>query len=93
MIYWLYDQMLLGQIRILPRHICFMISGDDMAVAPGKIEEITGWCNDLNSPPKARWPRLRTKNLPAPGSIEGLTFHISKKSPATIERYMPRSGM
>jgi undecaprenyl diphosphate synthase len=86
MIYWLYEQMLLGQIGILPRHICFMISGDDMAVAPGKIAEITGWCNDLNTPPKTRW---RTKNLPAPGSIEGLTFHISKKSPATIERYMP----
>ena len=85
MIYWLYEQMLLGQIRILPRHICFMIGGDDMAVAPAKIAEITGWCNDLNSGPKKVWS---TGDRPAPGSIEGLTFHISEASPATMERYM-----
>jgi undecaprenyl diphosphate synthase len=86
MIYWIYEQMLLAQIKVLPRYICFMISGDDMAVAPGKIAEITGWCNDLNSPPKKRGPQ---KNIPAAMSIEGLTFHISEKSPETMARYMP----
>ena len=85
MIYWLYEQMLLGQIQVLPRHICFMISGDDMAVAPGKITEITGWCNDLNSFPQKK---SRVKNLPATGSIEGLTFHISGTPAETMARYL-----
>jgi undecaprenyl diphosphate synthase len=57
-----------------------------MAEAPTKIVEITGWCNDLNIPPQKKW---HANNLPVRGSIEGLTFHISEKSPETMARYMP----
>ena len=48
MIYWLYERMLRRQIQIVPRQVCFMISGADMAVAPEKIVEITRWCIEIS---------------------------------------------
>ena len=35
MIYWLYEYLLKRQITELPGHVCFMISGQDLADAPG----------------------------------------------------------
>ena len=49
MFYWLYERMLLSQIQVLPRHICFMISSADLAAEPGKCLEVTGWCTGLNT--------------------------------------------
>jgi len=85
MIYWLYEQMLSWQIRMVPRQICFMISGADMAVAPEKCMEITGWCNELSG--------LPAKTDAADGvsensSIQGLTFHIDSLSPDEQEKYL-----
>ena len=49
MFYWIYERMLLSQIQVLPRHICFMISGADLAAEPGKCVEVTGWSSELNA--------------------------------------------
>jgi undecaprenyl diphosphate synthase len=86
MIYWFYEQMLRRQIQILPRQVCFMISGADMAVAPEKIVEITRWCIEISTgmlqTDDANTPRDNT-------TILGLTFHINPLSPDEIARYMP----
>ncbi len=49
MIYWLYEQMLKRQITELPGHVCFMISGQDMADAPENLFLITAWCNEISA--------------------------------------------
>jgi undecaprenyl diphosphate synthase len=86
MIYWYYERMLRRQIQILPRQICFMISGADMTVAPEKIIEITRWCIEISA------GMLNTENKKTPGNnttILGLTFHINPLSPDEMARYMP----
>lgn len=85
MIYWLYEKMLRRQIRVLPRHICFMISGDDMAVAPEKIAEITGWCNELSAGFRNKSKTPDDENV----SISGLTFHINQLSGEELARDLP----
>ncbi len=85
MIYWLYEQMLRRQIQILPRQVCFMISGADMAVAPEKIVEITRWCIEISE------GMLQTESA-TPGDnavISGLTFHINPLSPDEMVRHLP----
>jgi undecaprenyl diphosphate synthase len=86
MIYWFYERMLRRQIQILPRQVCFMISGADMAVAPEKIVEITRWCIEISA------GMLQTEDENTPGNnttILGLTFHINPLSPDEIARYVP----
>ena len=86
MIYWLYEWMLRRQIQILPRQICFMISGADMAVAPEKIVEITRWCIEISE------GMVQTENATTPGNnaaISGLTFHINPLSPEDMKMYLP----
>ena len=47
MIYWLYEKLLLRRLTILPEHLCFMITEQDMIDAPEKIVEVSGWCRDV----------------------------------------------
>jgi undecaprenyl diphosphate synthase len=47
MIYWLYEKLLLHRLSILPEHLCFMITEQDMIDAPGKITEVSGWCREV----------------------------------------------
>ncbi|MFA5237536.1 MAG: undecaprenyl diphosphate synthase family protein [Methanoregula sp.] len=86
MFYWIYERMLLSQIQVLPRHICFMISGADLAAAPEKCVQVTGWCSELNA-------RLARQEISAdtikPPAIQGLTFHINHLSPEELERFLP----
>ncbi len=49
MIYWLYELMLKRQITELPGHVCFMISGKDMADTPEKLYRATAWCNEISA--------------------------------------------
>ncbi|MDD1702385.1 MAG: undecaprenyl diphosphate synthase family protein [Methanoregula sp.] len=83
MFYWLYERMLLSQIQLLPRHICFMISGDDLTAAPGKCREIAGWCTELNT-------LLAKQEPPGPSStpqeIQGLTFHVNHLTDEELDR-------
>jgi hypothetical protein len=48
MMYWLYEHMLKRQITVLPGHVCFMISGKDMADTPDKLYRATAWCNEIS---------------------------------------------
>lgn len=86
MFHWIYERMLLSQIEILPRHICFMISGTDLAAAPEKCVQVTGWCSELNT-------RIARQGLPAgtkdPSAIRGLTFHINELSREELARFLP----
>jgi undecaprenyl diphosphate synthase len=47
MIYWLYEKLLLRSLTILPEHLCFMITEQDMIDAPEKIAEVSGWCREI----------------------------------------------
>ena len=82
MIYWLYEKMLRRQITLLPSHICFMISGNDMAEAPGNLLNVTRWCNGLSS-------EISRKPGSSGTAITGLTFHISMPAPDRIDRCLP----
>jgi undecaprenyl diphosphate synthase len=86
MFYWLYERMLLSQIQDLPRHICFMISGADLAAEPGKCLEVTGWCSELNAL-LAR--QHQTPAAPTLCAIQGLTFHVNELSPGELDRTLP----
>ncbi|KUG20760.1 undecaprenyl diphosphate synthase [hydrocarbon metagenome] len=46
-IYWLYEKILTRNLCLLPQHLCFMISEQDMLDAPEKPFEITRWCAEL----------------------------------------------
>jgi undecaprenyl diphosphate synthase len=82
MIYWLYGHMLKRQITELPGHVCFMITGKDMADAPEKLYAITLWCNQISSFIRKHHPSAAT-------GIQGLTFHISTPAPDEMNRYLP----
>jgi len=85
MIYWLYEKMLRRQIQVLPRHICFMISGEDMAIAPEKIAAIAGWCNELTLGLKKHTGVNTGENT----AIAGLTFHINQLTDEELARDLP----
>jgi undecaprenyl diphosphate synthase len=46
-IYWLYEKILQRNLRILPEHLCIMITEQDMFDAPHKLYEVACWCTDL----------------------------------------------
>jgi undecaprenyl diphosphate synthase len=82
MIYWVYEYMLKRQITELPRHMCFMISGQDMADAPENLFLITSWCNEISD-------FVLRHNPVSKSGIQGLTFHISTPVPAEMTQYLP----
>ncbi|HOX34613.1 MAG TPA: undecaprenyl diphosphate synthase family protein [Methanoregulaceae archaeon] len=82
MIYRLYEQLLRRQITMLPAHICFMISGRDMADAPDNLLAVTRWCTEISA-------EVTKKNPSGENAIRGLTFHISTPVPDGMERCMP----
>jgi undecaprenyl diphosphate synthase len=82
MIYWLYEKLLSRRICILPGHICFMLTGQDLADAPGKIAEVASWCSEISESAAGGSGQDCTRIL-------GLTFHISTPSAREVERYLP----
>jgi undecaprenyl diphosphate synthase len=79
MIYWLYEHMLKRQITVLPGHVCFMISGKDMADAPENLYLATAWCNEISA-------YVAKHNAPTPPVIRGLTYHIATPSPDDMKK-------
>ena len=47
MIYWLYERLLARRLTVLPEHLCFMITEQDMRDAPEKLAEVTRWCLEM----------------------------------------------
>jgi len=82
MIYWLYEYLLKRQITELPGHVCFMISGQDLADAPEKLALITSWCVEVSE-------YILKRNPSAGKGIQGITFHISTPVPEELSRYLP----
>ncbi len=82
MIYWLYEYLLKRQITELPGHVCFMISGQDLADAPEKLALITSWCVEVSE-------YILKRNPSAGKGIQGITFHISTPVTEELSRYLP----
>jgi undecaprenyl diphosphate synthase len=82
MIYWLYEYLLKRQITELPSHVCFMISGQDLADAPGNPALITAWCKEISD-------SVLKHNPSAKPGIHGLTFHISTPVPEDMQPFLP----
>jgi undecaprenyl diphosphate synthase len=81
MLYWLYARLLMRQITVLPAHVCFMISGQDLAEAPASLYNVTAWCNGIS----AQVPRTTPEWS---GGIRSLVFHIATPSPENLEQYL-----
>jgi len=81
MIYWLIARMLRQQITELPGQVCFMISGQDMIHAPGKLFRVTAWCSAISA--------AVTQKNPGASGIRGLTFHIATAQPDEMARCLP----
>ena len=82
MIYWLYAQLLRRQITELPAHVCFMISGQDLADTPGNLYTVTSWCNEISAYVSRNTSR-------SPDAIHSLVFHIATPAPETMEPFLP----
>jgi undecaprenyl diphosphate synthase len=82
MIYRFYELLLTRQITELPGHVCFMISGPDMAESPGNLFRITSWCREISKHVEKNSPQGNT-------GIHGITFHISTPDLAAMEAYLP----
>ena len=86
MLYWLYERALLRRIVVLPGHICFMLTEQDVRAAPQKIYEVTRWSRDIS-----HIVRTRAENSGGNGSsgIKSLTFHISTSNPDALASSIP----
>jgi len=82
MLYWLYARLLMKQITVLPGHICFMISGQDLAEAPEMLYHVTAWCNEISA-------QVSRRTQEATGGIRSLMFHIATPSPESLEQCLP----
>ena len=82
MIYWLYAQLLRGQIVDLPGQVCFMISGEDLAAAPDSLYAVTSWCNAISA-------HVTRQGPPGAHGICHLMFHIATKDPDQIDVLLP----
>ena len=84
MFYWLYERMLIRQIHVLPRHICFMIGMADLAADPEKCFRVIGWCTEIND--------LLRRGDRQPGetaAIQSLTFHVNHIPDEDLPRFLP----
>ena len=77
-----YEHLLKRQITELPGHVCFMISGKDMADAPGNLFRIVSWCREISKHVEKTNPSGKT-------GIHGITFHISTPDAGAMEPYLP----
>lgn len=79
MIRWLYEKRLLSGLSVLPGHICFMITEDDLEDDPDKLLEVTRWCVEITRAVSAGTGPGREAGENA--GIRGVTFHISTVDP------------
>ena len=70
MIYWLYGRMLMRQLHDLPGHVCFMISGEDMADAPENLYHITRWCTEISAVVAKQNPSARRNSGVLPFTLQ-----------------------
>jgi undecaprenyl diphosphate synthase len=84
-IYRLYEWILLRGIGILPAHICFMITGDDLRNAPEKIALVAQWCGDVNRYLERHGLNDSTVNR----GIRGVTVHVSTPNHEEITPFLP----
>ncbi|MDD1718467.1 MAG: undecaprenyl diphosphate synthase family protein [Methanoregulaceae archaeon] len=87
MIYWLYERLLLSGISTLPAGICFMLTGEDLLDAPGKLQECTSWCIEISESVSSR--TSETQGNGTSSLIRSLTYHISTPDPERIDPFIP----
>ncbi|MCU0631640.1 MAG: undecaprenyl diphosphate synthase family protein [Methanolinea sp.] len=88
MIRWFYERRLLLGLSVLPAHICFMITGEDIKEDPGKLVDVSRWCVEISRSVTG------ADDIPAnerpEGGIEGVTFHISTRTQEGETPYLER---
>jgi undecaprenyl diphosphate synthase len=85
-IYRLYEWVVLRGIEILPAHICFMITGEDLSNAPEKLALVARWCGEVNLNLEGQAPQpagSRTNR-----AIQGVTVHVSTPNPDEIVPFL-----
>ena len=87
MIYRLYEWIVLSGIEVLPLYLCFLITEDDLRAAPDKLEEVVGWCREVNQHLKDR--RAGSSDSDRERVITRVTFHISTPDPENILPFLP----
>ena len=92
-IYRVYEWLTGRQITILPAHICFMLTEQDLKDSPGKLSDCTRWSIDISSLVKTRAESGpvtdRTRSPAESTGILGLTFHISTDDLSGIREFLP----
>jgi len=85
-IYRLYEWIVIRGIGILPAHICFMITGEDLRNAPEKLALVARWCGEVNRNLEghAQHPTDSSTNR----SIRGVTVHVSTPNPDEIVPFL-----
>ena len=86
MFYWLYERMLLSQVQLLPRHICFMLSSADIAADSEKCARVAEWCTEINASLARSPPPADSGDRTA---IKSLTFHVNPLSDDEVARCLP----
>ncbi len=89
MIRWLYEKNLLRGLALLPRHVCFMITAEEMTRDPGKLLEVTRWCRDISHAIRQKGEQNADWDARFPAWIEGVTFHISTPDPENLLPFLP----
>lgn len=87
MIHWLYERHLIGGLRILPAHVCFMITGEEQKGAPEKLTEVCRWCIETSDTIGQKRDQVRVNEDNC--VIQGVTFHISTNDPDEIGPLLP----
>jgi undecaprenyl diphosphate synthase len=85
-IYSLYEWALLRGIVILPSRICFMITGDDLRAAPGKLALVARWCRDVNAAMEN--PPVGSGDNGTSQGIRAVTVHISTPDPDSVAPFI-----
>jgi undecaprenyl diphosphate synthase len=86
-IHWLYERHLLSGLRVLPAHVCFMITAEEQRMAPEKITEVTRWCIETSGILGKKQEQIQKQEENR--VIQGVTFHISTNNPDEIAPLLP----
>jgi undecaprenyl diphosphate synthase len=89
MIRWLYEKNLLRGLALLPEHICFMITAEEMTRDPEKLLEVTRWCRDISHAIRQKGESNAAGDAWLPTRIEGVAFHISTPDPEHLVPFLP----
>lgn len=81
MIYQLYEWRLTRQLQKIPRYLCFMISDDEMRLAPTKLTQVIRWCIEISAD--------FYHSNPGEQTMEEISIHINNPDASATPPYLP----